>query len=612
MIHSEDLMKNRRKSRIWFRLAAVVFGISLLVLTELLVRIIPMPEGKPNPHSMQHILNGLLKQGSTDGDWMIGHPLLREHRRISKRKEEGMVRIILTGGSAAQVWPVPRTRSIAARLEQLMTHALDGRPVEVICVAGAMFGSHRARWSVNEMMDSDPDGIIIMSGNNEFMEYTMFQGHPDIVWNGWKKWVYKLRLFQWGLRLRRGDMKDFRVEKNGIRNETPDTAYRDYIRKDWPLCKISAPDIGFPDWYQTTLDPGIRAKLFDGYEANLRGIIKRGRAADCAIVLATVPVNLKDWAPGLSVHSGTLSEDAMAGWYAEYIRGIHRQMLGDWNTAAQSFEAALQYDPEYADSWYRLGQCLLAQNKREAAEQAFLKALNNDGYASRCLPEMNAIVRRVSQDSGISLADVELDIRQKCALEIPGNEVFLDHVHMNDAGIQSTAYSMAAALCRQWNCKAALPESAVQLRRPDDETLEVLRQILRMHLIHHQFDSSLTICRLLDQQFEREIQRLKPTGGIKLRTMVSLRQRNLAVRRSLEQYTAWFQRKYGASEDIDDQRVETAESRAVRENLIAVLRLAGDPNADYKFETQFIERMGIEPLPEEKTKVRNPDRVLMN
>ncbi|HPQ42498.1 MAG TPA: tetratricopeptide repeat protein, partial [bacterium] len=362
------------------------------------------------------------------------------------------------------------------------------------------------------MLDCEPDGVIIMTGNNEFIESNILQDQPDIVWNLITRRIHGLRMVQWGRRLRSTGARD-RADTHSGENFGGDALkkeYEEYLTNDWPLCPRSAPDVAFPDWVRRTLNSKYRNRVVDLYETNLRAMIKKVHAAGCETVLVTVPVNLKDWSPGLSVHSETLDSGALQAWFAEYRQGIRFQMGQEWEPAARSFEAALATDPMYADTYYRLGVCRLQMGETEAAKTAFENALNHDGYVSRCLPVMNATVRRVARESGVPLADLDQDIRKRCASGIPGNEVFLDHVHLNDTGIDASVQSIAEVLCRLWNIKGAeIQHNYLRENEPGTDTIETLRQILRMHLIHNQYDSSLRICRRLDTYLENEIARLQ-------------------------------------------------------------------------------------------------------
>ncbi|HPQ40079.1 MAG TPA: hypothetical protein PLV45_06860, partial [bacterium] len=83
--------------RIVFRLAAILFGIFIITGVELLLRIAPPPQEAANPHSMQHILKGLKVPVPDTGDYRVSHPLLREHRTISLKKQDDTLRLILAG-----------------------------------------------------------------------------------------------------------------------------------------------------------------------------------------------------------------------------------------------------------------------------------------------------------------------------------------------------------------------------------------------------------------------------------------------------------------------------------------------------------------------------------
>ena len=58
-----------------------------------------------------------------------------------------------------------------------------------------------------------------------------------------------------------------------------------------------------------------------------------------------------------------------------------RQMQGDYQAALQSYQGALEIDPQYRDALYRKGISLLALGQRQEAEGIFDQVLDIDpGY----------------------------------------------------------------------------------------------------------------------------------------------------------------------------------------------------------------------------------------
>src|SRR5262249_59382118 len=104
---------------------------------------------------------------------------------------------------------------------------------------------------------------------------------------------------------------------------------------------------------------------------------------------------------------------------------------------ARRYQAADQIDGAYAELPYRLGRCHLALGDNVQARQQFARARDLDVLRFRTDTSINEIVREVAAagaTNGVRLADAEREFARSCPGEAPGEELFLEHVHMNFNG----------------------------------------------------------------------------------------------------------------------------------------------------------------------------------
>ena len=100
-------------------------------------------------------------------------------------------------------------------------------------------------------------------------------------------------------------------------------------------------------------DPRMES-VYGHYEDNLTDIIETLRKKGIHVLLSSVPVNLRHSAPFLSVHSPELSKEQLDQWRELTRSGSQSSDKQNWAEAAANFQAALEIDPDYADTHFRL------------------------------------------------------------------------------------------------------------------------------------------------------------------------------------------------------------------------------------------------------------------
>lgn len=106
-------------------------------------------------------------------------------------------------------------------------------------------------------------------------------------------------------------------------------------------------------------------------------------------------------------------------------------------------------DPDAADSassWFARGQRELASGNRGAARDAFRNARDRDRLPFRAPEALNGVIRRAAQTEGVTLVDVQRRFEQASPEGIVGSELLLEHVHPNAEGYFLLADAYYAAL----------------------------------------------------------------------------------------------------------------------------------------------------------------------
>jgi tetratricopeptide (TPR) repeat protein len=174
------------------------------------------------------------------------------------------------------------------------------------------------------------------------------------------------------------------------------------------------------------------------------------------ILLSTVAVNLKDCPPFASQHRLGISDDQLRAWELQYQQGLDSEDAWDFQEAIRAYQDALIQDPDYAETYFRLGRCYWETQQYDKAFQAYRQACEMDSLRFRADRQINQIIRKIAQEKqeqGVYFVDAEKAISAQSEHHIPGEKWFYEHVHFNFAG----NYLMARTLFEQ--IEQLLPES---------------------------------------------------------------------------------------------------------------------------------------------------------
>jgi tetratricopeptide (TPR) repeat protein len=137
------------------------------------------------------------------------------------------------------------------------------------------------------------------------------------------------------------------------------------------------------------------------------------------------------------LHKTALSENQKAEWDGLYRQGIALESAGSYPDALNAYTQAAAIDSQYAELHFRAGRCELALTNSNAALHEFELARDDDTLAFRADGRINQIIKdsaEVSANSGVCLLDAARMLAQNSPAEIPGNELFYEHVHLNFTG----------------------------------------------------------------------------------------------------------------------------------------------------------------------------------
>ncbi len=358
---------------------------------------------------------------------MVTAPYKRNHFNVQSfaaEKEAGTVRILSLGGSSTYGRPYADPTSFSGWLRAWLPEAAPHRAWEVLNAGGISYASYRVALVLEEMLQYDPDIVIIYSGHNEFLEERTYAGlastPPWLLSVG--SWARRSALFQ-ALRSLLG------AQASGPTVPAAETLPGE-------VQTLLDQSLG-PDAY--TRDDRLRGRVLQQYRAKLVAMVRRARAAGADVVLVAPASQLLDCRPFKSERSQRDSGEPGAPLPAT-----------NGEQDLQALRAAIRSDPRFADHWYDLGLALLASGDTAGARLALERARDEDIVPLRALSEVRAIVREVASQEGAHFLDavavMDTAAQELSGRPIPGADLFLDHVHMTVEGYRRLSAALLDTL----------------------------------------------------------------------------------------------------------------------------------------------------------------------
>ncbi len=349
--------------------------------------------------------------------------------RLPEDKGDNAYRIFVLGGSAAQGFPLPAF-GVDRVLSVMLKDAYPQVDWQVVNVAMTAINSHVVLPIARDCAKQQPDMFIVYLGNNEVVG-------PYGAGTVLGAQVPSMAAIRTGLAMQTmkiGQLVSVLGEKlrgSGTRDLTEWRGMTMFLDK------------------QVQADDPRMATVYEHFATNLTDICEAGIQAGAEVLLSTVAVNLKDCPPFGSQHRSDLGQADLARWQHAYDAGDAAERANDHAGALEHFLAARRIDDRYAELPFRLGRCFLALGRTDEALKAYQAARDLDTLRFRADTRINDTIRDVASQFGagqVHLVDTEERFRQVAATpQLPGNDLFFEHVHLEFAG----TYQLASLLFQQ-------------------------------------------------------------------------------------------------------------------------------------------------------------------
>jgi tetratricopeptide (TPR) repeat protein len=331
-------------------------------------------------------------------------------------KAPGTCRIFCLGGSTTYGRPYDDQTSFCGWLREFLPSADPSRHWEVVNAGGISYASYRVANLTEELVRYEPDVFVVYCGHNEFLErrtYRSLLATPSAVRNA-GVWLNRTRTYT-VLAEMLGTAGAGRAASRSGQDMLPGE-----------VVAVLDRSIG-PEAYRR--DDRLKANVLLHFRQSLERIIDIGQASGAEVVLVVPASNLKDCSPFKSEHRPQLEPDQRRRWDALVQRARHAQEDGRAEEALAAADEAREIDGCHAGLHYLRGRLLLQLGRHTEANAALTLARDEDVCPLRALTAITTMVQETAQRKDVPLVDFVRIVEVQSPHGIPGENVFLDHVH---------------------------------------------------------------------------------------------------------------------------------------------------------------------------------------
>ncbi len=344
-------------------------------------------------------------------------------------KVEGTVRIVAQGGSSAAGYPFYRGASFPQILGTRLRLAYPGRDVEVVNTAMAAVNSFTLLDLVDEVIDQDPDVVVIYAGHNEFYGALGAASTESLGKSpGLVRAYLRLRRFR-TVQL----VRDVVAWAAALGGDAPEAGRP-------PSGTLMARMIGEQNVpYGGELYRAGKRQ----FEANLDALLAAYQRAGVPVYVSTLASNEHDQRPFVSSLGEATDE---AAWTRAAQGGIDAYEAGRPQDALPLLQQATALDTLAADPFFALGHVYDALGRPDDARAAFARARDLDALRFRAPAEFNDVIRRAAAAHGATVVEGERALRRVSPGGVVGRRVMLEHLHPNLDGYSVLADAFFDAL----------------------------------------------------------------------------------------------------------------------------------------------------------------------
>ncbi|REJ97379.1 MAG: tetratricopeptide repeat protein [Planctomycetota bacterium] len=384
--------------------------------------------------------SGLLSVFERDGDVYRTRPANTPRpfndQSFAVEKPAAGFRVFTLGGSSAYGYPGGAEAAFSSLLGEALAKKHPDRVIESINVGGVSYGMHRVSIVARQMLQYEPDVLVIYAGHNEFIEPAFYAALKSrVAGRAWLEHALAHSRIYTLARSALGAMsakEQNSLEAIQVRLQSP----RTYTIAD-------------------------KERIVADYRSRLKELLVAAEAAGVRVVLATVPCNLRDWPPAAS-----LAEDLAAAdrgrWTEALVAGRQAVLAASQaaapdgkaangtaiDTAVNQLEVAVHLAPDHAESNFLLGKAYELAERWTEADVAYRRACDADAAPNRRLTAINTATAELGELHGATVLDLDAQFAAESKHGLVGDNLIDDFVHPGRRGHQIIAWHVWDAIER--------------------------------------------------------------------------------------------------------------------------------------------------------------------
>ena len=299
------------------------------------------------------------------------------------KKPENCYRIFVMGGSTTAGFPYGNNLMFSRILNQRLSDAFPDKVIEIINTATAAINTYALLDFIDEILEKEPDAILIYAGHNEFYgalgvasTETSGKFRPVI------KLYLKLRQFK-TFKLLQDAMWQL---KKGIVNLL---SQGEGVKPSSTLMERLVAEQNIP-FHSPIYEAGKKQ-----FRENLRDILKKAHKAKIPVLIGELVSNVRDHQPFMS------------------------KQTNDFPAAKDVYQKAKELEN---------------QKKYDAAKEKYYLAKDLDALRFRASEEFNEVIHEVASEFNATIVPMKSFFESTPFRRIPGNEFFVEHLHPNIDG----------------------------------------------------------------------------------------------------------------------------------------------------------------------------------
>lgn len=343
-----------------------------------------------------------------------------------KNKQPNTLRVFALGGSTTAGYPYMHLGTFPAMLKDRLVYSYPDHEIEMVNLGMTAVTSFTVLDFGKGVLQNDPDLIVVYAGHNEF--YGALGSGSNLGSKGSRTLtLLYLKLNHWKL---------FQLMRN-LLHSTGQLFTGDDGAPEGTLMERMVKDKAIPH----SSDQYI--KTIETFETNLREMVEAANYKGVPVILGTIVSNLRTQKPFVSILKDPSNESDIKGSLEQAKKLITKN---NYQGALNILSETVSLDSSYALTHFIIALCHDRLGNYSTALQSYTQARNLDGLRFRAGTEVNDIIRSITGNNKIYLADIETAFYEASPGRIIGPELMLEHLHPNLDGYSLMAKTFAEVI----------------------------------------------------------------------------------------------------------------------------------------------------------------------